>query len=186
MRRGPRTRQRDEHERGGDPVVEPALHVDQPADPGRNRAIEHHARAERRIRRRQGRSHQQRQPDVHASEQHQRQQRPQADRQRQPHPQQPQTQAKVASQVPQPDPGRIREQHQDKRDLRQDLDRLGGRRDPQHRQRAVGQHQPGSNEDDRRRHIEPLQPGRQRAPGEHQRRHDRQIRSTHRVTPSTR
>jgi hypothetical protein len=44
--------------------------------------------------------------------------------------------------------------------------------------------QPGSNEHDRRRHIEPLQPRRQRAPGEHQRRHDRQIRSAHRITPS--
>jgi hypothetical protein len=39
-------------------------------------------------------------------------------------------QASIGPQIPQPDPGRIREQHQDKRELRQHLDRLRVRRDP--------------------------------------------------------
>jgi hypothetical protein len=104
VRRGPRARQRDQHKRSGDPVVEPALHVDQPADPGRDSRIEHHARAEGRIRRRQRRAYQQGKPDVHPAEQGQREQCSQADRQRQPHPQQPPAQAKVGPQVPQPDP----------------------------------------------------------------------------------
>jgi hypothetical protein len=36
----------DQHERGGDPVVEPALDIEQPPDPGRERWVDHHVRAE--------------------------------------------------------------------------------------------------------------------------------------------
>jgi hypothetical protein len=180
MRGGPRACQRDEHHRRGHPVVEPALYVDQPADPGRDDRIEHHVGAEGSVRRCQGRADQQGKPDVHAAEQGQRQQCPQADRERQPRPDQPKAHAKAVSQAPQPDPGRIREQHQDERDLSQGLDCLVSRRDSQHRQRPVRQHQPGDNERDRRRHVRSLQPARQRTPREHQRGHDRQIRSAHR------
>ena len=182
MRGSPRSRHRDQHERRGDPVVEPALHVDQAADPGRDRAIDHHAGAQRSVRRGQGGTDQQGQPDVDAPEQGQRQQRAQADRERQPDPQQPHAQAQLRAQVPQPDPGRIGKQHQHQRDLGQDLHRLLSRRDPQHRQRAVRQHQPGNNEYDWRRHVEPLQPRRYRTPREYQRRHERQVRSAHRLT----
>ena len=44
---------------------------------------------------------------------------PRGDRQRRPDAGQPQVQPRVRAQVMQPDPGRIREQHQDKGDLRQ-------------------------------------------------------------------
>ena len=44
---------------------------------------------------------------------------PRGDRQRRPDAGQPQVQPRVRAQVMQPDPGRIREKHQDKGDLRQ-------------------------------------------------------------------
>ena len=43
---GGRSRQRDRHERLGDPVVEAAFDVDQPVDPGRHHRVDHHARAQ--------------------------------------------------------------------------------------------------------------------------------------------
>ena len=91
-------------------------------------------------------------------------------------------QAHIRSQIPQPDPGGVREEHQDQGDLRQRFDRLMGRLDSERRQQPVGQQHSGQDERDRRGHVESLQPGRQRPPREHQRRHDRQIRSAHRIT----
>ena len=71
---------------------------------------------------------------------------PRGDRQRRPDAGQPQVQPHVRAQVMQPDPGRIREQHQDKGDLRQRLDHLMGRHESEGRQRAVGQQQTGKDE----------------------------------------
>jgi hypothetical protein len=179
---GLRARYRDEHERRSDPVVEAALDVEQPPDPGRNRRVDHHARAQRGVGGRQGGADQQGEPDAHAVEQGQCEQRAQADRQRQPDPEQPGVQARIRLQLPQPHPGRIGEQHQHQRRLCQALDQLRCRGDAQHRQRPAGQQQAGQDEDDRCGHIEPLQPGRHGSPREHQRGHDRQIRLAHRLT----
>ena len=173
---------RHQDHRRGDPVVEPALDVEQPADPRRDRRVHHHARTQGRIGRRQRRAHQQGEPDTHSVEQPERQQGPQADSQRQPDPQKPQAQAQVSAQVPQPHPGRVREQHQHQGDLCQCFDQLSGRHETQRRQRAVGQHQPGHDEHDRGGDVEPLQPRRQRPPRKDKRCHDRQVRSAHRLT----
>ena len=116
---GLRARQRDQHERRGDPVVEAALDVDQPPDPGRDRRVDHHARAQGGVGGRQRGADQQGEPDAHAAEQGQRQQRAQADRQRQPDPQQPRVQARIGSQLPQPHPGGVGKQHQHQRRLGQ-------------------------------------------------------------------
>jgi hypothetical protein len=99
----------DQHERGGDPVVEPALDVDQPPDPGRDRPVDHHARAEGGIGRRERRADEQGEPDVAHPGQDEREQRAQADGQRQPDAQQPQAQSQVRPQLMQPDPGGVRE-----------------------------------------------------------------------------
>ncbi len=120
----PRSCHGDQHERRGDPVVEAALDVDQPADPRRDGGVNHHACAQGSICWRERRSYQQGEPDAHAMEQSQRQQGSQADCQRQADPEQPHAQAYVRAQVPQPDPGRVREQHKDQRDLRQILHQL--------------------------------------------------------------
>ncbi len=86
---GGRAGDRDQHERGGDPVVEPALDVDQSADSGRDRGIDHHARAQRGIGRCECRADEQGKPDVTHPGQDERKQRAQADGQRQPDAQQP-------------------------------------------------------------------------------------------------
>jgi hypothetical protein len=49
------------------------------------------------VRRREGRAHQQGEPDTHTIEERERQQLPQADRQWQPDPQQPKTQAQISA-----------------------------------------------------------------------------------------
>jgi hypothetical protein len=173
-----RPRQRDRDKRRGDPVVEAALDVDQPADPGRYHRVGQHARAERGVGRRQRRPHQQRQPNV-VADQGERQQRAQADRHRKGGPEQPRVQPGVHPQLVQSDPRRVGEQHQGEGELGQFLDQRPARRDGQERQRPVGKHQPGEHEDDRRGHVEPLQPRRQRAPAEDQRRHDGKVGNAH-------
>jgi hypothetical protein len=65
---GCRSRHGDQHDRRGDPVVEPGLDVDQPPDARGNRRVDHDACAEGSVRRRERRTHQQGEPDVHALE----------------------------------------------------------------------------------------------------------------------
>jgi hypothetical protein len=78
------SRERDQHERRGDPVVEAALDVDQPAYPHRDGTVDHHARAQGGVGWRQSRSHQQRKPGIGFPDHGKREQGSQADRQRQP------------------------------------------------------------------------------------------------------
>src|SRR6266498_1841031 len=176
---GSRARQGDRHERRGDAVIEPALDVDQPTNPGGHYGVGHHSRAKRCVRGRQGRAHDQGEPNVGDPGQRQCEQRSQGDRERKPDPEQPQVQAEVGPQPMQPDPGRVAEQHQHEGDLRQRLDHLTTWLDPEGRQRSMGKNQPRAHERDRRGNFEPFQPRRQCTPGEYQRRHDRQVRIAH-------
>ena len=177
-----RSRDGDRHKRCGDPVVEAAFDIDQPANPGRYRLVSHHARAKCGVSWRQRRAHQQRQPDTAAAGQGKRQQCSQADRQRKRDPQQPQVHARLRPQLVQPDPRRVREQNQGESELRQFLDQLVIGCDAQERQRSMSEQQPGDDEHDRSGDIEPFQPGRQRPPPKYQRRHNGQVRNAHDVT----
>ena len=120
------SRERDQHDRRGDPVVEPALDVDQPADPGGTARVDHHARAQCGVGWRQSRTHQQREPDIAVPGQGQRQQGPQADRQRQPDASRRTHRPAFRPQVSQADPRGVGEQHQGEGGLRQQLDQLMG------------------------------------------------------------
>ncbi len=116
-------RQGEGHDRRHDPVVEPALDIEGPSEPHRDLLVVDHLRAQSgvggRQRRRDEAHHGQRQ----VGEAPRRNDRAQHQRERQAHPEQTCRDADVLAQPHHIDPGRVREEKERKRGLRQDMHR---------------------------------------------------------------
>ncbi len=167
-------RQRERHERSGETVVEPALHVEQAAYPDRDPRVVHHLGAQRGVGGRQGGAHEPRQGPGQVVQQPRRQQGAEEDREREPETQQSRRKPEVPAQCAYVDPRGVGEEQQRQRDLREQVDRGCLDVDRQRPPGGVAQEQTGHEEDERPVDLPLRQQEGDDRPPEHEQAEDRE------------
>ena len=161
---------REDHEWGGDAVIEAALDVEQTPDPRRDDRVRDHRLPQCRIRRGEGRADQHGDAQWDARVQHDRRQAPEGDRQQEPDDQQAGHRGQIAAQGVRPHRGGVGEEEERQGDLGEDPDRLRLRLDGDRPQDIVGHHDADREERERGSDRDPIQACRdERVPGDQQR-----------------
>ena len=163
---GRRGRDEGGDDRGGDAVVEAALHVQRAPDGLGQGLVGHHAGAQRGVGGSEHRAEQSGQLPRQVGEQRRGEPGPEREGERQADGEQAGREPGVAAEVLRVDPGGVGEQEQREGDLGQPVHRVRLDRDVDHRPRSVAQQQPSGDEHDRSGHVEPLESAREHRPAE--------------------
>ena len=169
-------REEEQHERGGDAVVQAALHPQRATDPPGHLGVVGDGSAERGIggrdRRGDDRCHHGRQ----VGEDEQGRPDPEGDGEREADHQEPKWDTGIDAQLSGSHGGGVGEQQQGEGDLRQQQQGAAVDADVHHREGRVGEHEAERHERDRRRDAQPFQPRGEQAPQDQSRRdHDEQL-----------